>query len=285
MTLNLEGVLHRDLVCTISDDLNQEPSLWKHLCIFKYFKHISVTFIFGPTVVLHNKNPKAFLTTSLKPLALDFRSHGTSLALVIGNFLLMENLLFMIMLSKWSAIFLSPIFTVSKSSRRPFYFVWKAVIAERRVKRDQAKTVRNMFVKIFCRFYYKKHHPWPALRVTGFVNPIILESIRTSKWLEIGDDGWRREKLNQPIFKEDYRVRLLGRSIGPLHRQSSYPWRNITQVKGPRSYLGQIQKSALLELMPPFPTEDIIDQISRGNFLFSHSLRKPSWLYKIDSVL
>ncbi|APG78650.1 RNA-dependent RNA polymerase, partial [Beihai rhabdo-like virus 3] len=68
------------------------------------------------------------------------------------------------------------------------------------VNQSYAKMVRNMFVKCFCKEYFRINKRWPSLIQAGPVPGHILSSIKTSTWDEIGIYGWTHEDFDNLTF-------------------------------------------------------------------------------------
>lgn len=62
--------------------------------------------------------------------------------------------------------------------------------AEISIDKDSADHIRDMFVKVFCREYFKKHHTWPPLTMMYGCSDELRRSINSESWQEQGMNGW-----------------------------------------------------------------------------------------------
>lgn len=66
-----------------------------------------------------------------------------------------------------------------------------------------AEKVTQMFVKSYCKEYYKKNQSWPAVTIRGPISSSLRSSIEHSVWKEMGPHGWEESEFESISIRQN----------------------------------------------------------------------------------
>lgn len=71
------------------------------------------------------------------------------------------------------------------------------------VVRETAVSVRDSFVKLFCREFFRKRNQWPNCAVDASTRDDIKRSVEKNLWLEPGSHGWSPQDFRKVYLRKE----------------------------------------------------------------------------------